>query len=286
MCGVRYPDGMRTLLAALALVALAQSAELHQAARVCDVERMRRILAQSPSLNEPDEDGNPPLHVAIGARKTACVALLRQAGADRGAKDRKGRSAWDMAKLIPDTKERANVLYTLMWGNQMSPAPQGPAPWSLEYSVARGQTSVTKMLLEMGADPNAPGRTGNSPLADAALKGKPEAVEALLEAGARVDAVSPSGTQAIHDAALSDSPEVIRLLAVRGADVNARTRQDAQTPLHVAASMGRLKSIEALLALGADRTLRDARGRTPQQTAEQAGLDEAAAFLRRSAGNK
>ena len=65
--------------------------------------------------------------------------------------------------------------------------------------------------------------------------------------------------------------------------MNARTRDEAQTPLHVASAMGRAKAVEALVALGADLTLKDAQGRTPLETAERAGFPEIAAILKRPA---
>jgi len=54
--------------------------------------------------------------------------------------------------------------------------------------------------------------------------------------------------------------EVIRELAMHGADINARTRGDAQTPLYIAAAMGKMKAVEALVALGADLTIKTPRG--------------------------
>ena len=60
--------------------------------------------------------------------------------------------------------------------------------------------------------------------------------------------------------------EIVRYLISRGADVNARIPEDGRTPLHLAA--GSLDGIAApllyatLLEVGADDSIRDARGRT------------------------
>jgi ankyrin repeat protein len=159
-------------------------------------------------------------------------------------------------------------------------------PWSLEYTAMRGQTNVTKMLLAMRADPNVPGRDGTTPLFDAALKGDLDGVRLLLAHGAHVNAMSNAGTQPIHDAALGDNAEVIRELALHGADINARTRADAQTPLYIAAAMGKMKAVEALVALGADPTAKDSQGRTPLDAADRAGLTDVVAVLRRAAAAK
>ena len=249
---------------------------------------MRQLLSRHPPLNQTDEDGLTALHIAIDSRQIDCAGLLLQAGADRLARDRKGRTAFDAADKIADLRDRANILFYLGRdsGQKMPQEPTGPMPWSLEYSVMRRQTGVTKMLLELGVDPNTTGTQGRTALADAAFKGNVDGVRLLLKAGARLDAFSQQGQQPIHYAALGGSAEVIRELAKRRADVNTRTRDEARTPLHLAAGMGRMKAVEALVTLGADLTVKDSKGRTPLDAAERAGLTEVAAHLRRAMSAK
>jgi ankyrin repeat protein len=269
-------------------MALAHAGELHQTARECDAGRMRQLLAKSPAVNATDDHGMTPLHIAIDARQVECVALLLAAGADRTARDVRGRTAFRAADEISDREDQIAIRMHLAgkFGQNIGEDPAGPPPWSLEYSVMRGQTGVTKMLLAMGVDPNVRGSRGTTSLADAALAGNVEGVRLLLEAGARVDALSPVGAQPIHEAALGDSAEVIRALVAHGADVNALTRDEARTPLHFAAAMGKIKALEALVALGANLTAQDSQGRTPFDAAKRAGLADVAAFLERAASGE
>lgn len=273
---------MRFLAALTASVALAHAGELHQEARVCDADRMRQLLAKNPSLNEPDENGLTALHIAVDARQKTCVALLIEAGAHRTLSDRQGRSPLDAALAIREAKGRSEIL-RLFWDPRQQPAapdPGGSKLTSLEYWAMRRQAEIVKLLLKLGADPNQPGSTGSVPLADAALKGDVEAVRALLAKGARTNVISPAGMQPIHEAALGDNAEVLRELVAAGADKNARSRDESITPLHIAASMGKVKAVEALISLGADRTLKDARGRTPLETADRAGNSDIVALLK------
>lgn len=174
------PIARRTIITAFASLVLAHAGELHQAARVCDADRMRQLLSGRPSLNQPGENGMTPLHVAIDSRQRACVWLLLKTGADRKARDREGRTAFDAAAQIADPRSRFVMDYMLR-DFEMAPESSGPMPWSLEYSVTRRQTEVKKMLV------------------------------------------------------------------THGADVNARTRDELQTPLHIAAAMGKMKAVEALV---------------------------------------
>lgn len=277
---------MRTIVMLLASLTLAHAGELHQAARVCDADRMTELLSRHPPLNETDEHGMTPLHIAIDSRQIACVGLLLEAGADRLVLDRNGRTAFRAADEVADRQDQATIRQYLVGdsGPRMPEDPTGPQPWSLEYAVMHGQTSLTKMLLDMRVDPNVTGTRGTTPLADAALKGDIDALRLLLVAGARPNVISQEGTQPIHDAALGDNADVIRELATHGADVNARTRDEAQTPLLIAAAMGKTKAVEALVSLGADLTIKDSKGRTPLDAAD--GLPDVAALLKRAASAK
>lgn len=273
---------MRTMFVLLASIMLVNAGELHDAARVCDAERLQQIILRNPSLNEMNENGLTPLHVAVDARKRQCIGLLLKAGADRNARDRQGRTPIDAAEAIADPRDRSVLVHMVRnfylegTGGAASPKPS----W-LEYWVTRRQPDVTTMMLKLGADPNTVGTGGTTPLADAALRGDLDAVRALLAHGAKPNVTSLAGVQPIHDAALGDNAEIIRELVKAGADVNARTRDENQTPLHLAAAMGKMKSLEALLALGADLTSKDSNGRTPAEAAERAGLTEVVKFLRR-----
>jgi ankyrin repeat protein len=163
----------------------------------------------------------------------------------------------------------------------------GPMPWSLEYAISHGQTSVAEMLLKMGADANELETDGARPLYHAALHSDPAIVQLLLAKGADPALRSKAGTLPIHDAAMGKDARVIRLLVDKGADVSALTLDaQAQTPLHIAASFGRLEVIEALLALGAPLDVKDRKGRTPLDVAVLNQQDAAASLLRKAGDPK
>jgi cytohesin len=87
---------------------------------------------------------------------------------------------------------------------------------------------MVKFLLAKGANPNATGESGRTPLHEAAW-GKRPLVEALLAHGANVNAKDDHGVTPLHQAARFYS-ETVEYLLKNGADVNART-DHGSTPL-------------------------------------------------------
>lgn len=140
--------------------------------------------------------------------------------------------------------------------------------------------------LDEGADPNAPGRWGDGPLAMAARNLDIESVELLLAAGADPRNKNKTGDTAMHYAAKGQTTKaVVTALAEAGGDVNARCH-GGNTPLHCAArySNGTGGSVvDCLLALGADPLARNDRGETAEDVSE---TREATDLLRSHAEGK
>ena len=150
--------------------------------------------------------------------------------------------------------------------------------------------AVMEYLLSNGADPNRQtNEGGHSVLLGIAYLNNAECVRLLLEAGADPHALVPeTGENALHAALAgagenfpaSDRHETVRLLLDRGAEPNRRTipgrvtlafwrdvRTRGETPLHRAAAYAAEETVRLLLASGADKTLRDANGDSPQSWA-------------------
>ena len=153
----------------------------------------------------------------------------------------------------------------------------------LHKAVAAGSAEMVKLLLSYKADVNAKDGNRQSPLFDAVSRDNAEMVNLLLSCGADVNSKNETSDDLtpLHAA---KSKAVAEILLARGANPNARSSGPGRTPLHEAASDGLLGVAEALVAHGADLTVRTEAGHTPLSYATREGKADVAELLRRCGG--
>jgi ankyrin repeat protein len=179
-----------------------------------------------------------PLHLAAEAGRIYLVKLLLRFGADANARDR-----------------------------QRSP----PLLWA----TAGQHAKVVELLLKAGADPNAANSFRNTPLHECARRDYLRILDTLLGAGARADITDDIGVAPLHTAISHVVPvEMIGRLLQAGAPVNGLDPH-LRTPLFLAAQKGDARTVEALLAAGANIKLDVEQGSmSPLHAAAVAGRAE------------
>ena len=158
---------------------------------------------------------------------------------------------------------------------------------ALEIAEASGNAEVAA-LLEALLSPAEKARWDRRKLDeqffDAAAKGDAAAIERLAAEGASPDAKDGSGFPAVYVAAAYGHAGAVSALVRLGADLDARFGSDGKTALMSAALDGNVECARALLAGGADRTLRATgwphEGQTALEIAEGACSWKAVALLR------
>ncbi len=117
----------------------------------------------------------------------------------------------------------------------------------------------------------------------AAAAGCPEIVALLLRLGVAPDVLDNGSHSPLYRVANGCSaetgPEIVRMLVQAGADVNFNGGATRATPLHMAARRGHLGVAQALLDLGASRSMRDTKGCTPLDRAINCRKPEIAKLL-------
>ena len=142
---------------------------------------------------------------------------------------------------------------------------------------------VAKVLMDAkGIEIDVHNHAGETPLMMAALKAEVDAATALVAHGA---AVQKDGWSPLHYAATGGSAAIVKLLLSKGALLEARS-PNGSTPLMLAARYGNEEAVDALLAAGGDRTLKNDLGMDASAFAASAGRERLAARLKPAAATK
>lgn len=218
------------------------------------------------------------------------LAIAVRTGMDVNMKTEKG-ARWSVRKGMDSTLAR--LLLALGWQAEApTPAQQ------LLYAVLRNDVKAAKNILKehpgllateeydllvyvqsgtmlkalLAAGANIKARPAqvqfeNQLVMDAINRGADKtAVEALLKAGAGIPLDANTQSTGLHYACgdTNVGSEMASVLVKGGADVNAQNTS-GNTPLHVACIVGNLPMVEALLAIGADASIKNNEAHTPEQ---------------------
>lgn len=192
LANTRTKDGIHAAVLALyvghpevceILLAHGPSLDLHAAATVGDLPRVRRLLeANSAALHTNSPDGFPPLGLAAYTGQLEVVRYLLSKGADV---------------------------------NQIG---KNPAKFTaLTGAVASRHPDVVEVLLEAGADPNHWYGGGFTPVLEAAAHGDIPLLELLVAHGGDVTAETEQGKTAVALALENGHPEAATWLRGHGA---------------------------------------------------------------------
>jgi ankyrin repeat protein len=147
-----------------------------------DSHRVRRLLHEDSELvGAWSPDGFAALHLAAFFGRAGTARLLIERGADVEAVSRNRMTVRPLHSAVPGQDQR-----------------------------------TVEVLLDAGADPNAPSHAGFTPLLDAAQNGDGDIVELLLRRGADATASLDNGRTAVDLASAGGHDEMACLLASRG----------------------------------------------------------------------
>ena len=165
------------------------------------------------------------------------------------------------SNLLPSALRLRNALFTRILLDA-GVNPNSPIGYQniipLQYAAQFGDIELVRILLNAGADVNAPPTDSillsrHTALQAAAKNGNIELVQILLDAGADINA-SPSkyvGRTALRAGAENGNIEVVKILLCAGADINTPPGDCGLTALQAAAMGGNIELVKILLDAGA-----------------------------------
>jgi hypothetical protein len=124
-------------------------------------------------------------------------------------------------------------------------------PMPLYYAAMLGFGTITRLLLDKGADVNAQGGERGNALHAASDGGHEQVVKMLLDAGADINAQGGEYGNALHAASDGGHEQVVKMLLDAGADINAQGGEYGNA-LQAASEEGYEQVVKMLLDVGAD----------------------------------
>ena len=247
-----------------------QAAQIHEAAELGDLEKVKLCLAQDPKqINTEDAKGRTVLARAILSGKKELVDYLLEQGATEtifaaavaGHTDRVAAFLKQDPKLV-NTKDSG-----------------GKAP--LHWATLYGQKKVVELLLAAKADVNLLDADGFTALHWAAMFDKSEVAAVLLTNKADFTIkVARFGWTPLRLAVIHNHLATAEILLKGGSDPNVKDEENIPV-LHQAIVSGNKEMVELLLANKADVNAKDSEGDSSMDEAKEAGRQDMIELLRR-----
>jgi ankyrin repeat protein len=246
-----------------------------------NAELVRLLLEATADPNAPLLSGETPLMSAVDKGHIDAVRALLERGADVNRKESRGGQTalmWAVASNHPE-------VVTLLVGRGADVRARSRGGFTpLLFAAQQGNVESGRALLQAGADVNDARDTDRmTALMISAATGSTDFVVLLMKEGANPNLLDENGFTALHYAALDRRAGLAKALLDHGANANARTTKDSRknttsgvslkgaTPLFLAASLGNLDTVRALLAGKADPFITTDAGTAPLHVATWGG---------------
>lgn len=243
---------------------------------------LEMLIGRGADVNHPARHGEYPLHLAAESGNVAAAELLIAAGAKVNIEtDGSGKSTPMHAAASGGHAEVIKLL--AKHGGDVNRATEPYNRTPLYLSVWREDTLALKVLIDLGADPDAANENDHrrTALNHAASQARLANVRVLLNAGADPNGkVDPKSNTPLMDAVLAKHMGIAWMLLEHGADVNGTGGFDQQTALHFAAGRrSDLEMVKLLFVKNADATIASASGATPLHEAARSDNVDIAKML-------
>ena len=194
---------------------------LMNAAFFCHTEVVQALLDKGADKNITNNTGSTPLQ-AVEAPLP--LVNLIYSGLDEAIFKPAGMPL-DMERIKATRPKIAKML----GGSGGNVSGNNEQAMDIFGALNPGNEEALKKQIASGADLNVKGPLG-TPLNVAAIYGNTASAMLLINGGADVNAPAPDGNTALHSAAFFCHPEIVKALLAKGANVNARNAK-GETPL-------------------------------------------------------
>ncbi|KAJ5555137.1 hypothetical protein N7461_003607 [Penicillium sp. DV-2018c] len=214
--------------------------------------------------------------LAAMAGSSLAIQILVRQGADIDSLDAEGHTALFRQAALGDAR---GVQLLLDNGADPNGSDKAPLAKPLIAAVGEGHTVVAAMLIQYGANVDTSDRHGMTALWWAVDSGHVNLVEMLLVNGAGTESVGLDGLTPLLWAASHENIPVLERLIYHGANINARDMSGRTAIMLAASEEFSAPVLQLLMDKKADKDLKDDKGLTAQDMAEQMNCHEALSIL-------
>jgi ankyrin repeat protein len=205
-------------------------------------ERLETLLMHSSvNINEVDWKGRTALHLATYLCDIQAVELLLGASASSEVRDYAGKSPLQVAAAL-GTALLASVRLDLEQRNQLN-----FGNITLHNMFFQGHAHIVELLLDAGADMEAPNDIGKTSLRHVVIRNNVEVLKVLHERGAAFTMVDNIGCIAFHDAILVNAHECLDIILKLRVRVDQLYLTTGQTALHLLAENAYLFTLKIFM---------------------------------------
>ena len=176
------------------------------------------------------------------------------------------RTVFTANKLLRQSFRATVILLSTACGNPTADGSSkgdvyftGERAVELQRAISREELSAIDGAVARGADVNAVGRDGITPLTFAMSEGRKRSFQKLLELGANPNVVYSQADSAVHLAAVASDPDWLTLVMRHGGNPNLSDSR-GYTPLFGAVAAKQPENLRILISAGADLDYRDSHG--------------------------
>ncbi|CAB1318604.1 unnamed protein product, partial [Coregonus sp. 'balchen'] len=252
--------------------ALSGLTPLHVAAFMGHLNIVKNLLHRGASPNASNVKVETPLHMASRAGHCEVALFLLQNTAQVDAKAKMTRplcscaARWDIRSVTDALGAQSNsrsyhlaTPLTIAAREGQRPTPASRGQGRNNQMTKYGKVDVVELLLERGANPNAAGKNGLTPLHVAVHHNNLDVVKLLVSKGGNAHSTAWNGYTPLHIAAKQNQVEVAGCLLQYGAYANAESLQGV-TPLHLASQEGQPDMVALLISKQANVNLGNKEG--------------------------
>jgi ankyrin repeat protein len=224
---------------------------IHEAIRSGDLSAVEEILAEDPSsLSRLNAAGRQPLHEACLWGQLEIMEFLIDRGSDINVRALAGNTTlhWAVHAFV-DAGARAEMAQFLLARSPDLARTRNVNGITPLHWAGNELPHIVELLVQHGADVDAPDRSGMTPLHHWTRYWEDDASEVLIGLGADLDATDDHGRTPLHVAAIAGRPKRYRLLSSSGARLSPRDHRDL-TPADYASRFGHEELAREMVARG------------------------------------